>query len=394
MTRAATGTVRKLPSGRYQARMTFPDGVRRSAPSTFLTKRDAAAWVAQQVADVSRGTWKPQSHAGSVSRSFGEYAEKWLVKHRVGGAPLADKTAENYRSLIRRFLLPAFGNRPLHLITREEVTRWYEGVAPHSPSTRMRAWAVLSGIMREALEDELIDASPVVFTKVRAYKRVHDPVVLELPELDVLTAHMPPQWKSLVQVSFWSGIRWGEATELRRKDIEVQGPDKVLIRVRRAVVHTTEKGAAIKTPKNGNGRDVPLRGVGARWLIERLASPDLLAGPDALLWPAPSDPTRHMRNATVRRSFIPAREAAGRPTLHWHDLRHSAGTHMARQGATLAELMKFLGHNTVSAALVYQSAAQSRLELLADRMAAQAEGYAQGVADASRLAVDTAVSTR
>jgi hypothetical protein len=37
MSRASTGHIRKLVSGRYQARFTYPDGVRRPAPTTFLT---------------------------------------------------------------------------------------------------------------------------------------------------------------------------------------------------------------------------------------------------------------------------------------------------------------------------------------------------------------------
>jgi len=32
------GTIRKLPSGRYQARYWGPDGVRRAADDTFATK--------------------------------------------------------------------------------------------------------------------------------------------------------------------------------------------------------------------------------------------------------------------------------------------------------------------------------------------------------------------
>ena len=59
MPRASTGTLRKMKSGRWQARYTFPDGVRRPAPQTFLTKRDANAWLAMMHADVSRGKWSP-----------------------------------------------------------------------------------------------------------------------------------------------------------------------------------------------------------------------------------------------------------------------------------------------------------------------------------------------
>jgi hypothetical protein len=54
--RNAWGSVRRLPSGRYQARHRV-DGVWRAAPTTFTTKRDADAFLATTRADLERGTW-------------------------------------------------------------------------------------------------------------------------------------------------------------------------------------------------------------------------------------------------------------------------------------------------------------------------------------------------
>ena len=41
------GSMRALPSGRYQVRYLGPDGVRRAAPRTFATKADARRWLAE-----------------------------------------------------------------------------------------------------------------------------------------------------------------------------------------------------------------------------------------------------------------------------------------------------------------------------------------------------------
>ena len=41
MGRRLLGTIRKLPSGRYQARYPGPDGRMRNAPETFARKSDA-----------------------------------------------------------------------------------------------------------------------------------------------------------------------------------------------------------------------------------------------------------------------------------------------------------------------------------------------------------------
>ena len=208
MPRAATGTVRKLPSGRYQARLTFPDGMRRSAPSTFVTKRDANAWVRSQMVDVSRGDWKPQSHAGSVSRAFGEYAASWLDKHRVKGRPLAVKTKEHTAPCSTAHLMPTFAPRPLHLITRTEVTAGTSGGARLTVNADQGV-VLLSGIMREALDDDLIDTSPVDLPQAeRRQARVHEPKPLTLAEFATSPTDAGAL-AALIQVAFWSGLRWG-----------------------------------------------------------------------------------------------------------------------------------------------------------------------------------------
>jgi hypothetical protein len=68
--RATFGNIRRLPSGRYQARFTDPAGRKVPAPMTFDTKLDAQAWLATMRADLVRGAWMPADHA----TTFGVYA--------------------------------------------------------------------------------------------------------------------------------------------------------------------------------------------------------------------------------------------------------------------------------------------------------------------------------
>jgi integrase len=63
---------------------------------------------------------------------------------------------------------------------------------------------------------------------------------------------------------------------------------------------------------------------------------------------------------TIYRYWYAAREAAGRPDLRVHDLRHTGAVLAAQTGATLAELMARIGHSTPQAALRYQHAARGR----------------------------------
>ncbi|WP_207915450.1 hypothetical protein [Micromonospora sp. 15K316] len=51
------GNVRKLPSGRYQARYPGPDGRMRNAPETFARKSDADRYLTLVEAQIARREW-------------------------------------------------------------------------------------------------------------------------------------------------------------------------------------------------------------------------------------------------------------------------------------------------------------------------------------------------
>jgi len=81
-----------------------------------------------------------------------------------------------------------------------------------------------------------------------------------------------------------------------------------------------------------------------------------------------------MTPAVLYGSYYPARDAAGRPDLRWHDLRHTGAVLAASTGATLAELMGRLGHSTPQAAMRYQHAAKGRDQAIARALSAIAAG--------------------
>jgi integrase len=75
-----------------------------------------------------------------------------------------------------------------------------------------------------------------------------------------------------------------------------------------------------------------------------------------------------------RGPFFAAREAIGKPDLHFHDLRHFGGVMAALTGATTREVMDRLGHTTSGAAMRYQHVGAGRADALADRISLLATG--------------------
>jgi hypothetical protein len=121
------GRVRRLPSGRYQARYLGPDGADRPAPQTFGTKREAEVWLALKEGEIKRGDWLDPS-AGAVP--FAKYAADWM-----GQGHFSPKTAQLYELLLRRHLLPTFGARNIAAIRQERCASLARPTAPGRAAT-------------------------------------------------------------------------------------------------------------------------------------------------------------------------------------------------------------------------------------------------------------------
>ena len=89
-----------------------------------------------------------------------------------------------------------------------------------------------------------------------------------------------------------------------------------------------------------------------------------------MLFSAATDDNLPMAPSTLDKVYYPARKAAGREDLCWHDLRHTGAVLAAQTGATLAELMGRLGHSTPGAAMRCQHAAADRDAEIARRLSA------------------------
>jgi hypothetical protein len=72
----AFGTVRRLPSGRWQARYRNRAGGMVTAPRTFPTKGDATRWLAATESDQFRGLWLDPAGGRAT---LGDYGRGWLT---------------------------------------------------------------------------------------------------------------------------------------------------------------------------------------------------------------------------------------------------------------------------------------------------------------------------
>jgi integrase len=62
------------------------------------------------------------------------------------------------------------------------------------------------------------------------------------------------------------------------------------------------------------------------------------------------------------------RAAGLSPDVHFHDLRHTGNDLAAAAGATTRELMRWMGHSSVRAALIYQHGRDERDREIAENI--------------------------
>lgn len=349
------GSIRKLPSGRYQVRFTDPDGNFVKAPKTFAAKVDAEAWLTDRRREIDAKLWNPAVVAPPEKITFGAYAATWLAGRQVSGRPIKDRTREHYQSLLNDHLIDAFGTRQLAAIKPKDVREWYAETLTDRPTLRSHAYSLLRTIMGSAVNDEVIDANPCRIVGAGRAKRVHKIRPASVEELATVTAAMPEKLRLMVTLASWCAMRFGETVELRRGDIDLS--DEV-IRIRRAAVRTQGGTFAVTTPKSDAGvRDVAIPPHIIPQLESHL-SKFVGSKRDSLVFA--NETGGHIQPSTLYRHWYKARTAAGREDLRWHDLRHSGAVLAAATGASLAELMARLGHSTPQAAMRYQHAAQGR----------------------------------
>lgn len=378
--RESFGALDKLPSGRYRARYIGPDGKRYSAPSTFDTMGDARAFLAGVRTDISRGAWSSPAALAAAkaarSMTLAEYSESWLTTNRNRkGEPLRPRTVHEYRRLIAGPLAEVAA-LPLASITADVVDVWYDEQSRTGKLTQAsRAYSLLATLMRHAVDRGRIPSNPC---RVRGAQSARTGRKVEPPtdeQLAVIVNTIEPRFRALVYLAAEGGLRYGEATDLRRGDIIVEHDDagvvvRVLVTVSHAVTRTTS-GYVSGAPKSDAGvRAVYIYGAPAVAIAEHIKTHVPRFG-DPLLFPA-ADGQKHLSQSTFTGAWYRAREAAGRSDMPFHALRHRAGTVYAQHGATMAEVMARLGHSSMAVAQRYQHATGRDAEIakrMADRLA-------------------------
>jgi integrase len=356
------GSIRKLSSGRWQARYRGPDGLLRSAPHTFARKTDASRWLALTEAELLNGGWT-DPEAGRVP--FLAFAAAW-IDERPGLRP---KTLQLYRYLLRAHLQNAFSSATVAGITEPDVRRWRADMlsAGVTPVTAAKAYRLLKSILATAVDDGMIRRNPCRIKGASVEKSPERPL-LTVSQVYALADAVDRRYRALILLACFCGLRWGELAGLQRADIDC---DHRTIRIARQLCEVPGRPPFLAPPKSDAGK----RTVSMPSMIVADVSLHLdaftMPEAEALVFTSPHG--KPLRHPNFRRGvWYPALAATGLD-VHFHDLRHTGNQLTADAGANLRELMERMGHSSSRAALIYLHSTSDRQRQLAENVAVRVQ---------------------
>lgn len=386
------GTIRKLPSGRYQAKYVNPSTGRYVlAEDTFKTKTDAGLWLDAQRVTLASGTWHDPG-AGKVL--LREYAADWIE-----GRTLTPATRVNYSGLLKLHILPSLGDTNLKDITGPQIKTWYSKNVKKAPRQADAAYARLRTMLNDAVTDGMIPSNPMTVKGAGLVRATERPYIeyadfkkvsaaasayhrkLQAEEQRRLTkledAHADPEkidaartrlaayehdyMPPLLAVTYGAHLRRGEVIGLHRGDYD---RTKGTLRIERQV---QEIGGQLVVEPKQDSKGTILLPPPVRKILDAYL--------DTLPTLKPSEPLFYrVRGQYLGQSHLgdrweQARDAVGLEDVHFHDIRSASLTVFAQGGATTKEIMERGRHKTMAASLRYQKAAASREAEMVERMA-------------------------
>lgn len=297
---------------------------------SFRTLDAARRWAAIKT------TENPQTH---IDMTVGEALDKWLAGKK-GLRPRGYEAAANAAGHVRT----AWADVMTAQVHTYDVQAWIASI-PLGEASKHKILQAIAGAFRVAVQAGAIDTNPADEIKIpHGHKR--DQRHLDVEQLCQIAAECGP-YAPMIWLLGSCGPRIGECCNLDVGD-----------------VNRRTKRLRVRESKNGEPRDVPIPAT-------VLAMLDLTRAPSTPLFTTPTGKRLDPRQWSAR-VWRPARERAGMPGLHVHDLRHTAATLMIASGATPKDVQRALGHKSAAMTLdLYAGSWDKALDEVGVRMDAQ-----------------------
>lgn len=327
---------------------------------TFARKTDAEAWARDLESKMDRNEAVPTQEASK--RTLAEAVDKYLsdvlpYKSRNRNKANQERLLRWWKQEYGRYLLSAV--TPAMLVEARDKLRstWFSRKAKggktvqreRSPRTVDTYLMALSAVLTTATNEwewmrenpmrkvRRLDATP---GRVRFLSDEERERLLKACKASTSTTLYP-----IVMIAISTGMRQGEILSLTWDRVDLS----------RGVL-------LLEHTKNGERRAVPLVGKALEILTEYKRVHQRIDTP--LVFPS-EDGTKH---AECRMAWRNAVKKAELTNFRFHDLRHTAASYLAMNGASLIEIAAVLGHKTLSMVKRYSHLSEQHTAAVVERM--------------------------
>ena len=289
--------------------------------------------------------------------TFESYSKRWISEYAE--IECKPSTVAGYRQILGLRLVPVFGKSPLDQITRDQVKQFLAQLAGTelSRNTLRNTLCTLRVILNQAIEDgKLIDKNPAArlgrFTKTDKPKFQATALTREECQTFLASARaVATEYYPLFLTALRAGLRRGELVALRWGDIQFGTSEDDANRY--ILVQHDYVNRQFTTPKSKKSRRVDLSRQLRRELLE-LRDRRLFEGfgqgkisiADDLVFPSPEGSVLDPDNL-IKRYFLPCIEHAGLRRFRFHDLRHTFGSLLIQDGASISYVKEQMGHSSI-----------------------------------------------
>jgi integrase len=262
-------------------------------------------------------------------------------------------TLDNYRSILRVYLLPRFGEASVDQVATREIEMLAAEMVRDGKAAQTRAHVLklLSQVFNFAQHSGWCARNPceaVRWPRVRETADIRYLGRAELKDMlaavDVTAKPFGSTDRAIFLTAAMTGLRQGELLALRWRDVDWTARR---IRVRRNYVR-----GHWGSPKSRSGeRSVPLSSQVVKELKRHLGCTRFTSDDDLVF--AHPRTSRVLDHGSLGRRFKAALRAGGVRQIRFHDLRHTFGTRMAAAGVPMRALQEWMGHRDFRTTLIY-----------------------------------------
>lgn len=356
-------TFRKLPSGRWQARVS-EDGKEFSI-GTFKTKKEA---------EIEAGKVEERIYYGQTLNDrnmlFEEVIKEWL---KYKSKNVKDSTFEQLEVIVRLHVKPFFGSKRVMKIKRSDVKDWIDHYAElknkkdkpaYSFGARMKYLSVMKSLLHYAVHElEVLEKNPADRLKVPVKDNVElnkDDVKYYSREelkkiLDFMEGYKHQRYKEykiyymLMYFLSETGLRISEALALKWSDIEGNK-----INVDRQITRDNNNNLKITTLKNTSSyRSIGINEDLLRELKKFKLKQNEMIISDVAFRKNKDDIIfqsylgNYLTASTVRETIRDYCEKAGVDYKGTHCFRHTHAVLLLESGASIKFVADRLGHKTI-----------------------------------------------